>query len=93
MIPRAVAAVGAGVAAALGSALCCVGPLVAVTLGVSGAGLAHVFDPVRPYMVGAAAIALAGGHWAVRREDRRACEPDTTRPARGPRCSCSSWSG
>ena len=36
-----------GVAAALLSSLCCMGPLVFVTLGV-GAGLASTFEPLRP---------------------------------------------
>jgi mercuric ion transport protein len=75
MTVRPLAAVGTAVTAALGSAVCCAGPLVAVSLGVSGAGLAHTLDPLRPYLVGVAAVALVGGHWAVRREDHRACEP------------------
>lgn len=80
---RTALAAGAGVSAALGSALCCAGPLVAVTLGLSGAGLASTFEPLRPYLIGAAVLALAGGHWAVRREDRKACEPGT--PCADPR--------
>ena len=36
-----------GIAAAVGSALCCAGPLVAVALGLSGAGLAGTFEPLR----------------------------------------------
>lgn len=36
-----------GLTAAVGSTLCCAGPLVAVLLGVSGAGPARTFD-VRP---------------------------------------------
>ena len=37
-----------GVAAAAGSAVCCAGPVIAVSLGVSGAGLS-AFEPWRPY--------------------------------------------
>lgn len=68
-------AAGGGVTAALASALCCAGPLVAVSLGVSGAGMAARFDPLRPYFLGATAVLLAIGFWLLRREDMRACEP------------------
>ena len=39
-----------GVFAAAGSARCCAGPVVAVSLGVSGAGLS-AFEPYRPYFL------------------------------------------
>ena len=74
-IAKTLLAAGGGVAAAIGSALCCAGPLVAVFLGLSGAGLAATFEPFRPYFVAATALFLALGFVAVRREDRRACEP------------------
>lgn len=68
------AAVGA-MAAAVGSALCCVGPLVAVTVGLSGAGLATTFEPLRPYFLGGTLLFLGLAHYGVHREERRACEP------------------
>lgn len=68
------AAVG-GVTAALASALCCAGPLVAVMLGLSGAGLASTFEPLRPFFLVSAAASLGGGFAWLRREDRRACDP------------------
>lgn len=74
MLKTALAAIG-GVAAAFGSALCCAGPLVAVTLGVSGAGFASTFEPLRPYFLGGTAVLLAGGFVMVHREERKACEP------------------
>ena len=70
------AAVGA-VGAAIGSAVCCAGPLVAVALGVSGAGLAATFDPLRPYFLAGTALFLGLGFVAVHREERKACEPGT----------------
>lgn len=70
-------AAGGGITAAVVSTLCCVGPLVAVSLGVSGAGMAARFEPLRPYFLAATAVLLAAGFWLVRREDRRACEPGT----------------
>lgn len=63
------------VGAAIGSVLCCLGPLVAVSLGVSGAWLAGTFDPLRPYLLGATAFLIAGGHYVNWREGRRACVP------------------
>jgi mercuric ion transport protein len=67
----------AGVAAAIGSTLCCAGPLVAVALGLSGAGLAATFEPLRPYFVAGTVLSLGLGFVVLRREDRRACEPGT----------------
>jgi mercuric ion transport protein len=66
---------GGALVAAFASALCCAGPLVAVALGVSGAGLASTFEPLRPYLLGAAGLALTAGHWSLRKEERTACEP------------------
>lgn len=68
------AAVGA-VTAAVGSALCCAGPLVAVAIGVSGAGLASTFEPLRPYFLGGTLVFLGLAHYGLQREDRKACEP------------------
>jgi mercuric ion transport protein len=68
------APVGA-VGAAIGSALCCAGPLVAVALGLSGAGLAATFEPLRPYFVGSTVLFLGLGFGALHREERRACDP------------------
>lgn len=69
------AAAGGGIAAALASTLCCAGPLVAVSLGVSGAGIAARFEPLRPWFLAATAAMLGLGFWLLRREEQRACEP------------------
>jgi mercuric ion transport protein len=70
-------AAGGGIAAAVASALCCVGPLVAVALGLSGAGLAAMFEPLRPIFVAGTVASLGFGFVVVRREERKACEPGT----------------
>lgn len=70
-------AIGAGagaVAAAFGSALCCAGPIVAVSLGVSGAGLA-AFEPLRPFFLAATAASLLFGFHVLHRQETAACEP------------------
>lgn len=69
--------------ASVGAALCCVGPLVAVAVGLSGAGIASTFEPLRPYFIGATLLALGAGHWTLRREERLACEPG--KPCADPR--------
>lgn len=76
-VSKTALAATAGVAAAIGSTLCCAGPLVAVALGLSGAGLAATFEPLRPYFVAGTVLSLGLGFVVLRREDRRACEPGT----------------
>lgn len=75
LLSRTGLAAAGGVVAAVGSALCCAGPLVAVALGFSGAGLMTTFEPLRPYFIGGTLAALGSGFWLLRREERRACEP------------------
>ena len=77
VLTKTVFAAAGSVAAAFGSALCCAGPLVAVALGLSGAGLAATFEPLRPYFVAATVVALGMGFLVLRREERKACEPGT----------------
>jgi mercuric ion transport protein len=64
-----------GVAAILASA-CCLGPLVLVALGLSGAWIGNLtsLEPYRPFFIGCALVAL---FFAGRRIFRRAqtCEP------------------
>ena len=74
---KTVAIAASAVLAAAGSALCCAGPLVAIALGLSGAGLAATFGPLRPYFTGATVVCLVVGFVWLRREERRACEPGT----------------
>ncbi|MGH7573582.1 MAG: mercuric transporter MerT family protein [Longimicrobiales bacterium] len=72
---KAIFAAAGAVFAAFASALCCAGPLIAVSLGVSGAGLASTFEPLRPYFLAGAGLFLGSGFLLLRREDRKACEP------------------
>lgn len=87
---RAVVAGSGGVLAAFLASLCCIGPLVFVTLGV-GAGLASTFEPLRPLFGGLTAVLLAVAFYVVYRPrraaaDGAACAPGeacaTPRPAR-----------
>ena len=74
---KTVLAATSGVVAAVVSTLCCAGPLVAVAIGLSGAGLAAMFEPLRPYFVAGTVLALGFGFVVMHREERRACEPGT----------------
>jgi mercuric ion transport protein len=72
---RAFFAAAGGVAAAFVSALCCAGPLLAVAVGISGAGLSSTFEPLRPWFLAATGGSLGLGFFLLRREERKACEP------------------
>ena len=74
-VTKTVVAAAGGIAAAAGSAVCCLGPLAALALGVSGAGIAATFEPLRPYFLVGALGFLALGFVAVWREEQKACEP------------------
>jgi mercuric ion transport protein len=51
----------AGILAAVGASICCVGPLVLLALGVSGAwiGSLTAFEPYRPVLIGLTLLFLA----------------------------------
>ena len=53
-------ALGIGGLAAVLASICCVGPLVLVSIGISGAWIGNltVFEPYRPIFIGAALVAL-----------------------------------
>ncbi len=76
--PLVLAGALAGAAGILGS-LCCVGPLLAVSLGLGGGvvGTLVAFDPYRPLFVAIALGALAYAGWKIHRKPAVACAPGT----------------
>lgn len=62
-----------GVAAAAVSALCCTGPIMAVTLGVSATGFAATFEPMRPWFLGATALFMGVGFYGVYAHPAESC--------------------
>mgnify|MGYP003394543692 CR=1 FL=1 len=68
----------AGVLAGIGASLCCVAPLVLLTLGVSGAwiGSLTALEPVRPVFIGLTLIFLGLAFRRLYRL-RQVCEPGT----------------
>lgn len=72
----ALASMAGGIGAAFGSLLCCTGPLVLASAGLSGAALAG-FLPYRPFFVVASIGLLWLAFQLVDREEAKACEPDS----------------
>ena len=70
-------ALGIGGLAAVLASICCLGPLVLVAIGISGAWIGNltVLEPYRPIFIGAALVAL---FFAYRRIFRpaQACKPE-----------------
>ncbi len=68
----------AGVVAAIGASVCCVGPLVLLMLGIGGAWVANLtaLEPLRPWLIGATLLFLG---LAFRRLylQPQVCEPGT----------------
>ena len=56
--------------------LCCIGPWAVVLFGVSGAVTMARWAPLRPYIIGVAAIMLAWAFWRVYRPVKT-CDDDT----------------
>lgn len=68
----------AGVAAAIGASVCCVGPLVLVMLGIGGAWIDNLtaFEPYRPLFIGLTLLFLGLGFRELYRAPH-ACAPGT----------------
>lgn len=68
-----------GLVAAVTASLCCIGPLVLVTLGISGAWIASLsrLEPYRPYALGLALIFLVlAARKIYGKANAAACAPD-----------------
>ncbi len=74
--------IGGGVLAAIGASLCCIGPLLFVALGIGAFGMAAAFESARPYLLGAAVLALTFGFYRTyfRRESCAPGEVCATKP-------------
>jgi mercuric ion transport protein len=69
-----------GAVAALLSSLCCLGPLVLVMLGVSGAWIGNlaVLEPYRPIFIGVAVVCMVLAYrYIYRAPAAETCEPGT----------------
>lgn len=65
-----------GVLGAVLASSCCIGPLVLVSLGVSGAWIGNLtaLEPLKPYFLAATALLLGLGFWQVYFRKKPACE-------------------
>jgi mercuric ion transport protein len=69
-----------GAVAAIVASVCCLGPFVLVSLGVSGAWISSLaaFEPYRPYAIGVALVCMAFAYRGIYRAPApEACEPGT----------------
>lgn len=66
----------AGVLAAIGASVCCVGPLLLLTLGIGGAWVANLtaLEPLRPWLI-AATLAFLGLAFRRLYLKPQVCEP------------------
>ena len=72
---KSLAAAGGIIGAVLAST-CCIGPLLLLTLGVSGAWIGNLtaLEPYQPYFIAATAVFLATGFWQVYIKPKKACK-------------------
>ena len=69
-----------GVLAAIVASVCCLGPLVLVTVGISGAWISNLtaFEPYRPYAIGVALVCMVLAYRKIYLAPApEACEPGT----------------
>lgn len=76
-----------GLLAALAASICCIGPLIALTLGIGGLAAASSFAEWRPYFLGASFVLLGAAWYLTYRRPRATaeCAPGkacASRPAR-----------
>lgn len=74
-----------GLALSAVASLCCVIPLMLVTVGITGTwiGSLSVFAPLKPYSLALGAIAILWAIWLTTKSYRRACEDEScSRPKR-----------
>ncbi|MBI5068701.1 MAG: mercury transporter MerT [Deltaproteobacteria bacterium] len=79
----AAASVGAAIAAAFASSLCCLGPLVLAALGLGGAGLLVGMEAYRPQLAVLTIVLLGVGFYLTYRRPRL-----VQVAVEGPSCDC-----
>lgn len=79
------AGMGASIAAAFAASVCCVGPIVAVTLGVTSLASLSRYEPLRPWFSAFTLISLAAAFYLTyRKRPADLCTPDS---------ACSTYGG
>lgn len=70
------------VVGAIAASACCIGPLLAVGLGIGGLGAAAQLEAYRPYFLGGTFVLLGAAFYFTYREDD-SCEDDACEPRVG----------
>jgi mercuric ion transport protein len=74
----------ASIVAALGASICCIGPIVAVTFGMTSLAALARYEPLRPVFTAATLALLGLAFYATYRRRSAACEPNSVCAAHGP---------
>jgi mercuric ion transport protein len=69
------AVLGGAIAAAFAASLCCIAPLLLVLLGMGSLGMAAIFEPARPYLMGGAVILLGIAYYWIYFKPGAKCPP------------------
>ncbi|MCZ6721000.1 MAG: mercuric transporter MerT family protein [Alphaproteobacteria bacterium] len=74
-----------GVLGALAASTCCIGPLLLVSIGVSGAWIGNLaaLAPYQPIFLGVAVACLGAGFWLAYRRKKHACETGSCASSHG----------
>jgi mercuric ion transport protein len=79
------------------ASVCCVLPLLFVTMGISGAWIGQLtaLSPYQPYFLGTALVFLGAGFWQAYQRKPEACLPGTlcAKPQSGPVTKSILWIG
>jgi mercuric ion transport protein len=78
------AILGGAMTAAFAASLCCIAPLLFVLLGFGSLGMAAIFEPFRPYLMGGAVVLLAVAYYWIYFKGEVDCAPGEaceTKPA------------
>lgn len=72
------AVLGGAITAAFAASLCCIAPLLFVILGFGSLGMAAIFEPFRPYLMGGAVVLLAVAYYWIYFKREANCAPGET---------------
>jgi mercuric ion transport protein len=75
------------VTTAIAASLCCLGPLLAVALGLGSFRIATTFETLRPYLLGLTALLLAGAFYLTYRKQAVSCADGSCQIRAGSRTS------
>ena len=73
----------ASIATAFGASICCIGPIAAVTFGMTSLAALAKYESLRPVFGGVTALLLGFAFYATYRRPPAACEPGSVCATRG----------